>query len=60
MIESLIENIWMQSYSEDIVETCLTHFGNDFDWEESFEEVNALLESNTSNESWQVELLRMF
>ena len=50
----------MQFYSEDIVETCLTHFGNDFDWEESFEEVNALLESNTSNESWQVELLRMF
>ena len=45
MIESLIENTWMQFHFEDIVQTCLAHFGNDFDWEESFEEVNALLES---------------
>ena len=31
MIESLIENTWVQFHSEDIVETCLVHFGDDFD-----------------------------
>jgi len=35
----------MQFHSEDIVKTCLTHFRDNFDWEKSFEEVNALLES---------------
>jgi len=45
MIESLIKNTWMQFHSENIVEMCLAHFGDDFDWEKSFEEVNALLES---------------
>jgi len=35
----------VQFYYEEIIETCLAHFGDDFDWEESFEEVNALLES---------------
>jgi len=30
-----------------IVETCLLHFRDDFDWEESFEKVNALLELAT-------------
>ena len=34
----------MQFHSEDIVETCLAHFKDDFDCEKSFEEVNALLE----------------
>ena len=47
-IESLIENTWIQFHSEDIVETCLAHFGDDFDCEGSFEEVNALLESTLS------------
>ena len=27
MIESLVENIWVQFHSKDIIETCLTHFG---------------------------------
>ena len=31
MIESLIENTWMQFHSENIVETCLAHFGDNFD-----------------------------
>jgi len=45
----------MQFHSEDTVETCLTHFGNYFNWEESFEEVNALLESILSMDvgKWQ-------
>ena len=44
MIESLIENSWMQFYFEDVIETCLAHFGDDFDLEGLFEEVNALLQ----------------
>jgi len=31
MIESLIENTWMQFHSEDIVEKCLAYFEDDFD-----------------------------
>jgi len=28
MIESLVENTWVQFHYEDIVETCLAHFGD--------------------------------
>jgi len=43
---------------EDIVETCLAYFGNDFDWEKSFEEVNALLDSAPPTDvgKWQPKL----
>ncbi|XP_058082476.1 uncharacterized protein LOC131230589 [Magnolia sinica] len=44
MIESLVHESFLKS-SEDALETCLAHFGMDFDIENSIQEVNALLDS---------------
>ncbi|KAM7528606.1 hypothetical protein LguiB_032016 [Lonicera macranthoides] len=45
LINSLVEESFLQMCKEDPLEACLSHFGCDFDIDESIEQVNALLDS---------------
>lgn len=46
LIDSLVEESFLQTCNEDPLEACLSHFGCDFDIDEFIEEqVNALLDS---------------
>ncbi|KAM7493163.1 hypothetical protein LguiB_027772 [Lonicera macranthoides] len=44
LINSLVEESFLQMCKEDPLEACLSHFGCDFDINESIEQVNALLD----------------
>ena len=48
LIEALVDNTYLSNLSDDHLQTCLTHFGLDFDIDRSVDEVNALLDSATS------------
>ncbi|KAH9704912.1 hypothetical protein KPL70_011658 [Citrus sinensis] len=48
LIEILVDNIFLSNLSDDPLQTCLTHFGLDFDIDRSVDEVNALLDSTPS------------
>ncbi|KAH9670818.1 hypothetical protein KPL70_017120 [Citrus sinensis] len=48
LIEALIYNTFVSNLSDDPLQTCLTHFGLDFDIDRSVNEVNALLDSAPS------------
>ncbi|XP_058216596.1 uncharacterized protein LOC131327445 [Rhododendron vialii] len=55
MIDTLVENTFVQSSFEDPLEACLAHFGCEFDIDESIEQVNALLDNAPlmSIDEWQ-------
>ena len=44
----LIDDIFLSNLSDDPLQTCLTHFGFDFDINRSVDEVNTLLDSTPS------------
>ena len=48
LIEELIDNSFLSNLNDDPLQTCLTHFGFDFDIDRSVDEVNALLDSAPS------------
>ena len=48
LIKTLVDNIFISNLSDDPLQTCLTHFGLDFDIDKSVDEVNALLDSTPS------------
>ena len=48
LIEALIDDSFISNLSDDSLQTCLTHFGFDFDIDRSVGEVNALLDSAPS------------
>ncbi|KAH9793150.1 hypothetical protein KPL71_004433 [Citrus sinensis] len=48
LIEALVDNTFVSNLSDDPLQTCLTHFGLDFDIDRSVDEVNALLDSAPS------------
>ncbi|KAH9705552.1 Endonuclease [Citrus sinensis] len=48
LIETLFDNTFVSNLSDDPLQTCLTHFGFDFDIDRSVDEVNALLDSAPS------------
>ena len=47
-IEALVDDSFISNLSDDHLQTCLTHFGFDFDIDRSVNEVNALLDSAPS------------
>lgn len=48
LIEEIIDNTFLLNLSDDPLQTCLTHFGFDFDIDRSIDEVNVLLDSAPS------------
>ncbi|XP_052287336.1 uncharacterized protein LOC127898878, partial [Citrus sinensis] len=48
LIETIVDNTFLSNLSDDPLQTCLTHFGLDFDIDRSVDEVNALLDSAPS------------
>ena len=48
LIEALVNDTFISNLSDDPLQTCLTHFGFDFDIDRSVDEVNALLDSAPS------------
>ncbi|KAH9658022.1 hypothetical protein KPL70_023327 [Citrus sinensis] len=48
LIETLVDDTFLSNLSDDPLQTCLTHFGFDFDIDRSVDEVNALLDSAPS------------
>ncbi|KAH9782028.1 hypothetical protein KPL71_008713 [Citrus sinensis] len=48
LIETLVDNTFLSNLSNDHLQTCLIHFGLDFDIDRSVDEVNALLDSALS------------
>ncbi|KAH9658353.1 hypothetical protein KPL70_023455 [Citrus sinensis] len=48
LIETIVDNTFFSNLSDDPLQTCLTHFGFDFDIDRSVDEVNALLDSASS------------
>ncbi|KAK9222119.1 hypothetical protein WN944_010551 [Citrus x changshan-huyou] len=48
LIEKIIDNTFLSNLSDDPLQTCLTHFGLDFDIDRSVDEVNTLLDSAPS------------
>ncbi|KAK9187298.1 hypothetical protein WN944_018690 [Citrus x changshan-huyou] len=48
LIEALVDDTFLSNLSDDPLQTCLTHFGLDFDIDRSVDEVNALLDSAPS------------
>ncbi|KAH9770105.1 hypothetical protein KPL71_012260 [Citrus sinensis] len=48
LIEALVDDTFISNLSDDPLQTCLTHFGLDFDIDRSVDEVNALLDSAPS------------
>ncbi|KAK9185028.1 hypothetical protein WN943_025381 [Citrus x changshan-huyou] len=48
LIEALVDNTFISNLSDDPLQTCLTHFGLDFDIDRSVDDVNALLDSASS------------
>ncbi|KAH9649110.1 hypothetical protein KPL70_025865 [Citrus sinensis] len=48
LIEALVDDTFLLNLSDDPLQTCLTHFGFDFDIDRSVDEVNALLDSAPS------------
>ena len=63
LIEELVDNTFLLNLSDHPLQTCLTHFGLDFDIDRLVDEVNALLDSvpfmDTDN-FMKRELLRQF
>ena len=53
LIEALVDDTFISNLSDDPLQTCLTHFGLDFDIDRSVEEVNALLDSAPSMDTNQ-------
>ncbi|KAH9658411.1 Endonuclease [Citrus sinensis] len=53
LIEALVDDTFVSNLSDDPLQTCLTHFGFDFDIDRSVEEVNALLDSAPSMDTNQ-------
>ncbi|KAH9744111.1 hypothetical protein KPL70_003549 [Citrus sinensis] len=55
LIDTLVDNTFLSNLSDDLLQTCLTHFGLDFDIGRSVDEVNALLDSASSmdNNKWK-------
>ena len=51
LIKELIDNTLLSNLSDNPLQTCLTHFGLDFDINRSFDEVNALLDSAPSTDT---------
>ncbi|KAH9735065.1 hypothetical protein KPL71_017621 [Citrus sinensis] len=45
LIETIVDNTFLSNLSDDPLQTCLTHFGLDFDIDRSVDEVNTLLDS---------------
>ena len=43
LIEALVDDTFVSNLSDDPLQTCLTHFGLDFDIDRLVDEVNALL-----------------
>ena len=54
LIEEIIDNAFLSNFSDDHLQTCLTHFGLDFNIDKSVDEVNTLLDSTPSmnNNKW--------
>ncbi|KAK9187457.1 hypothetical protein WN944_018852 [Citrus x changshan-huyou] len=48
LIEALVDDTFLSNLSDDPLQTCLTHFGLDFDIDRSVDEVKALLDSAPS------------
>ena len=48
LLEKFVNNTFLSNLSDDPLQTCLTHFGLDFDIDRSVDEVNALLDSAPS------------
>ena len=48
LIEALVDNTFLSNFNDDPLQTCLTHFGFDFDIDKSVNEVNTLLHSAPS------------
>ncbi|KAH9792899.1 hypothetical protein KPL71_004332 [Citrus sinensis] len=48
LIEALVDDTFVSNLSDDPLQTCLTHFGLDFDIDRLIDEVNALLDSAPS------------
>ncbi|KAH9745636.1 hypothetical protein KPL70_004147 [Citrus sinensis] len=48
LIETIVDDTFLSNLSDDPLQTCLTHFGFDFDIDRSVDEVNALLDSTPS------------
>ncbi|KAH9744096.1 hypothetical protein KPL70_003541 [Citrus sinensis] len=51
LIEALVHNIFVSNFSDDPLQTYLTHFDFDFDIDRSVDEVNALLHSAPSKDT---------
>ncbi|KAH9698032.1 hypothetical protein KPL71_023850 [Citrus sinensis] len=56
LIETIIDNTFLSNLSDDPLQTCLTHFGFDFDIDRSVDEVNALLDSAPSMDTNKLKL----
>ena len=48
LIKALVDETFLSNLSDDPLQTCLTHFGLDFDIDRSVDEVNVLLDSASS------------
>ena len=58
LIKALVDDTFVSNLSDDPLQTCLTHFGLDFDIDRSVEEVNALLDSTPSMDTnkWKLKV----
>ena len=59
--EELVDNTFLLNLSDDPLQTCLTHFGLDFDIERSVDEVNALFNSTPSMDTnkWKLRVKQL-
>ncbi|KAH9686903.1 hypothetical protein KPL70_014565 [Citrus sinensis] len=53
LIKALVDDTFVSNLSDDPLQTCLTHFGFDFDIDRSVDDVNALLDSVPSMDTNQ-------
>ena len=53
LIKEMIDNTFVSNLCDDPLQTCLTHFGLNFDIERSVDEVNTLLDSAPSMDTNQ-------
>lgn len=51
LIKALVDNTFLSNLSDDPLQTCLTHFGLDFDIDRSVDEVNTLLDLTPSTDT---------
>ncbi|KAH9705544.1 hypothetical protein KPL70_011915 [Citrus sinensis] len=61
LIETIVDDIFLSNLSDDPLQTCLTHFGFNFDIDRSVDEVNALFDSAPSMDTnkWKLRVEKL-